>query len=66
MEIRKLEAADLLLKPYPARVEALAAEISRKFSKIEAEEICELAELCYLEGYKDGYRFADWLQEKTN
>lgn len=25
----------------------------------------QIADLCYKEGYKDGYRFADWLHERT-
>ena len=63
MDIRKLEEADLLLKPYTERVKELAEEISGKVGKIEAERVKELAELCYKEGYMDGYRFADWLHE---
>ena len=36
-----------------------------EFETVYPERVKELAEFCYKEGYKDGFRFADWLQEKT-
>lgn len=68
MEIRKFEAYknEGGFKSYPEQVDYLVAEIEDKIKDpLILEPIKFLAEFCYKEGYKDGYRFADWLHEKT-
>lgn len=68
MEIRKFKAyeAEGNLKDYPDTVDYLVKEIEDKIKDpIVLEPIQQLAELCYKIGYRDGYRFADWLHEKT-
>lgn len=68
MEIRKFEAYrnEGGFKSYPESVDYLVKEIEDKIKDpVVLESIQQLAELCYKIGYRDGYRFADWLHEKT-
>ena len=42
---------------YPERVEKLCTILEEKLDHVTLEYVKELAEVCYKEGYKDGYRF---------
>lgn len=64
MNIRKLEQYKEDLLPYGDRVQKLLKNIQeRQPDHILEEYIRQLAEACYKEGYKDGYRLAEWLNE---
>ena len=65
MNIRKLEAYDEFVTPHTNAAHHLISEIEEQTDKFTLEHVVQLAELCYKEGYKDGYRFADWLHEQT-
>ena len=66
MNINKLESYEDHLTTYGSEVTYLADIIEEKVSDpVLLEDIRSLAEACYKEGYKDGYRFSDWLHDKT-
>lgn len=67
MEIRKLEKRFRgLYRTWSPTVDKLTKEIEERVTdRIALEDIQQLAELCYLEGHKDGYHMADWLNVKT-
>lgn len=65
MNINKLEAYEEFENDYPEKVQHLIGKIEDRVDNVTAEYIAQLAELCYKEGYKDGYRFSDWLHENT-
>lgn len=50
---------------YPERVTTLCTILEEKLDHVSLEYVKELSEVCYKEGFKDGYRFSDWLNEKT-
>lgn len=62
MMIEKLNYSETT---YPERVEKLCTILEEKLDHVTLEYVKELAEVCYKEGYKDGYRFSDWLHERT-
>ena len=64
MNIRKLEEYEEFETVYPERANEICKELEH-LDSMTLERVKELAEFCYKEGYKDGFRFADWLQEKT-
>ena len=64
MNIRKLEEYEEFETVYPESVNEICKELEH-LDSMTLERVKELAEFCYKEGYKDGFRFADWLQEKT-
>lgn len=67
MRIRKFEEFDQYLSNFGDAVERNAGNIEQEMGEnpILLDYIEQLAEACYKEGYKDGYRFADWLHERT-
>ena len=65
MRLRKLEAYDEFKTLYPDTAVYYVKQIEDKVDELTLEYVLLLAEICYKEGYKDGYRFADWLHEKT-
>lgn len=68
MDIRKFQQYENEgnVRSYPESVKELVQQIENNItSPIELEPIQQLAELCYKIGFRDGYRFADWLHEKT-
>ena len=65
MNIRKLEAFEEFENRYPDKVQYYANLIAEKVDVMTIDYIKLLTELCYKEGYKDGYRFCDWLHENT-
>lgn len=65
MDIRKLEAYEEFENDYPEKVQHLIGKIEDRVDNVTADYIEQLAEACYKEGYKDGYRFSDWLHENT-
>ena len=65
MNIRKLEAYEEFVNPHTDTVYYFIGKIKEQADEFTLEYVKQLAELCYKEGYKDGYRFCDWLHEKT-
>lgn len=66
MNINKLEAYEENLTTYGGKVQYYIEIIEPKVSDpVLLEDIKLLAEACYKEGYKDGYRFSDWLHGNT-
>lgn len=65
MKLRKLEEYEERAALYPKRIDDTCKLLSEKIDDASLEIARELAEMCYKEGYKDGYRFADWLHERT-
>lgn len=68
MDIRKFQQYENEgnVRSYPESVKELVQQIENNItSPIELEPIQQLVELCYKIGFRDGYRFADWLHEKT-
>lgn len=62
MNIKKLESYEENLTAYGNNVTYLADIIEEKVSDpVLLEDIRSLAEACYKEGFKDGYRFSEWL-----
>lgn len=62
MNIKKLESYEENLTAYGSNVTYLADIIEEKVSDpVLLEDIRSLAEACYKEGFKDGYRFREWL-----
>lgn len=62
MNIKKLESYEENLTTYGNKVTYLADIIEEKVSDpVLLEDIRSLAEACYKEGFKDGYRFREWL-----
>lgn len=62
MRIEKLNYSETT---YPGRVETLCTILEEKLDHVSLEYVKELSEVCYKEGFKDGYRFADWINERT-
>lgn len=66
MELKKLDGYRGFNRLYSDRAYNLLKRIEEQVNdKFALEEIQELVELCYLEGYHDGFHFADWLNYKT-
>lgn len=65
MNINKLEAYEEFVNQYPDKVKYLIGQIESYVDEVTAGHIEQLAEACYKEGYMDGYRFSDWLHERT-
>ena len=62
MRIEKLNYSETT---YPGRVETLCTILEEKLDHVSLEYVKELSEVCYKDGFKDGYRFADWINERT-
>lgn len=66
MEFKRLENYRGFNKTYSDRIDILMRDIEERVTdKFALEYIQQLAEVCYLEGHKDGYHLADWLHYKT-
>lgn len=62
MRIRKLEGYEEHVTLYGNKVKNLAKEIENSTKDpVLIDYIQQLAEACYKEGFKDGYRFRDWI-----
>lgn len=50
---------------YPDSIREVYSELIETVSNLEQENIIRLVNMCYKEGFKDGYRLADYLHEET-
>lgn len=67
MELEKIEHYRGLYRLYPDKIITLTESIENSIKdKIVLEEIKQLAELCYLEGHRDGYKFSNWFTEQLD
>ncbi len=66
MNIKKFEDYEENLTTYGGKVKYFIEVIESKVSDpVLIDDIKLLAESCYKEGFQDGYRFSDWLHDKT-
>lgn len=64
-ELKKMEEYGMHIKNYPSHIYEVYDLICEKADSIMQEDVRDLAEMTYKEGFLDGLKFYSWIVDRT-
>lgn len=66
MSTEKFDINEIINVYYGETAEQHFIDLKEKLDHVQYETACNLAEQCYMEGFIDGYRMADYFHDRTH